>query len=360
MNKIKGIDIFDKGKIALEALFGNEIHVADEQFFSTEEDLLDGILSINGTKLIFSVLQRPNVKNALARFKQLQEREDSPQNAILILDRIAEDLGRFLRTKKLFYIDTIGNSFINLPDLKVFVEKREPKGMPIPKKRAFQKAGLVLIFHLLRNPDLLNKSYRFLATLSNISLAAVSYIMEDLRQDEYLFFTTKGRKVLANVERLVKRWAISYVDILKPKIHRGQFIALDESVFNVESMMAIRGGGLYLSGSVGAYSLNKSIKSDKAIVYTNKRLSELARQYRILPAENNDESSKGLELFEAFWADENNNEHIKLPLNKNYIADSILIYADLLSTKDFKKLEVADQILNKDIKERFVKNGFQW
>ncbi|MBL7060775.1 MAG: hypothetical protein ISS13_02940 [Actinobacteria bacterium] len=64
-------------------------------------------------------------------------------------------------------------------------------------KRAFKTTGLKMIFALLKNPNLIKKSYRDIAKVTNIALSTMALVIRDLRELGFLIdMGKKGKKLL--------------------------------------------------------------------------------------------------------------------------------------------------------------------
>lgn len=122
-----------------------------------------------------------------------------------------------LRRLGIEFFDAAGNASFQQKGLNVFITGRKPQS---PKSlgrpaRAFNPTGSRLVFALLCQPGLENKSYREIAKEAGISLGAVNWIMNDLKSLGHLsHLGARGRR-LVNKKELLKR---IYSDSNLPKL----------------------------------------------------------------------------------------------------------------------------------------------
>ena len=103
-------------------------------------------------------------------------------------DYISKEAASQLKERGFNYIDTAGNAFIHKDDLMIYVDgqKRNIKHKT-NQSRAFQEAGVKIIFHLLNEPETLQDSYREIAQRVGVSLGSVSNVMTELEERLILF-----------------------------------------------------------------------------------------------------------------------------------------------------------------------------
>lgn len=102
------------------------------------------------------------------------------EDPLLISDYVTAGAGEFLRREGISYLDASGNCFIRSGSLLLFVQGQKPKNHSRREAiRAFNSAGLKLIFAMLVREDLVNWTYRDLAKRVDIFQGAVAYVMRD-------------------------------------------------------------------------------------------------------------------------------------------------------------------------------------
>ena len=156
---------------------------------------------------------------AVSKYK----RENGP--TALVARYINASQAERLRGLGVEFFDTAGNVFLKQEGLHVFVTGRKARDSTTRETRparAFNATGSRLIFALLCNPGLEDKTYRQLATEAGISLGAVNWIISDLKSLGYLVDNKQGRHI-QNRKDLLKRWVAAYPEQLRPKLLIGRF-----------------------------------------------------------------------------------------------------------------------------------------
>ncbi len=350
---LKEVDIFDRGKLSLDELFSDRLIFEDTLWESSTNKNRDGELLINGKKFNFEVIIRPSVSKIN---KYIFEYNVKPESYILVFDSVSEEVANYCRDKGINYLDSAGNAYINTKNTLVYIEGRQDNKYKESTKRVFQKTGLKLVFELLRNPMLSNEPYRIISDYVGISPASVGNFIEELEDDNFLI-DIRGEKRLNDIERLIMKWVFSYNEILKPKLHRGYFKLVSEK--SLEALIENSNKDkVYFSGEYGAFFLNNKsyLKPNNLILYTDMRLSTLAKKYRLVPINQPRESDVKVELVEPFW---NTNYITEQDINtyniniRPLIVNTVLIYADLLDSKNSRNIEVAEKIFKNEIRDRF-------
>lgn len=238
-----------------------------------------------------------------------------------------------LQQNNINYLDASGNAFIKTDNFFVYIEGRKAK---INKKtnqtRAFQEAGLKLLLLLISNPETLQFSYRELAEKTGIALGSVSNIFKELEESHYLL-KTKNKRVLKNQDEIIERWVIAYNELLKPRSFRKKMRALGNE-FNVNGVLNNSDLQLYFGGEPGGELLTGHLKPQDYIIYTDEETSKVVKELKLVPDEYGN-----IELYSKFWTD-------GLDLrNHKTAAPPLVVYADLLSTRNNRNIETAKIII---------------
>jgi len=345
MNKIKETDILDRAKLALEDVFKGKLTLVDENWSSSRNRGFDGYLSFNNDfKFAFTIISEDSI-GSLKKIVKSNKNSKNPlaKDMVFILKYASPDINSFLKENDTFFIDACGNCYINLPTFKIHVEGRQQVFKKLPgSKVAFQKAGLKLIYQLLVEPELMRETYRNIAKIAGISSGSAYRIFEELEKEGFVIVdsqvTPRRGRSLSNVEMLITKWAMSYAEVLRPKIHRGYFRSLTPDLAS-RIVSNNSNNEIYFGGPLGASHLNKEIVAQKPVLFSNIRLSKMAEKYRIVPT----------------WASTG-----KKNGKANNLVDPILIYADLIASNDFRSKEAAKNILKNEIRDKFRRYNFQW
>lgn len=86
-----------------------------------------------------------------------------------------------LKEKGINYIDSFGNAYIALKNLKLYIEQGNAKPVyGTNSNKALAKSGAQVIFQLLKDKEAVNFKHRFLAAKSKVSLGTVSNVFNGL------------------------------------------------------------------------------------------------------------------------------------------------------------------------------------
>lgn len=298
----------------------------------------DAILNIKNFQFVVEAKSAMRNSNQGVVLSQLEIIKDSSSKPlILIADYISKEAASLLREKGLNYIDTAGNAFISEDILLIHVvgQKRSSK-LKTNQSRAFQEAGLKIIFHLLREPKNLQDSYREIAQNSGVSLGSVSNVMAELEALNYLIRANNNR-VLKNKGELLKRWLVEYNTVLKPRITRSRMKFIDEDKANKwRDLLSNKNQGKILWGGepAGAF-LTKKLKPEKFTIYSDLDLPEISKTLCLVPDNNGN-----VEVCQKFWSNNETNLNIAPPL---------LIYTDLINSGNSRNVDIANEVFKNEL-----------
>ena len=320
------------------------------------EEIKDKLLENTGITITYSDSRRES--NSIARIKEerfivdvkpeitqgnkgimLQQLKDASREeklpVLLITKYIPSAIAKSFVEEGINYIDAAGNCNIQHNSILLIVEGKKIERLPRTNQpRAFQEAGIKLIYCLLVNPDNINKSFRELSELSQISLGSVSTIIQELVDSKFLL-KTKNKKVLKNKIDLLKRWVIAYNDVLRPKlfVKRMNFINKSEylnwSSLNLPSVSEKTLWG----GECAAGIMTKNLTPANFTIYTYATWQSLGKFLKLIP----DENGK-IEILRLFYEAEEGNT-----------VSPLLTYADLMGSGDSRNMETAEIILNDEL-----------
>jgi len=181
-----------------------------------------GRLHLSGPwgELDYAVITRLRLSAASAEttIHQLKTSTSGDRPTILLCDYLSEEIGNRLRREGLAFLDTAGNAHLSRPPLYVEVSGRRQTRRPQRAGRAFQLAGLKLIFLLLRVPQSVRWTYRELASEAGIALGAVGPTLAELHELGYLADDAAPHRQLYARNDLLQRWQLGYSERLRPKL----------------------------------------------------------------------------------------------------------------------------------------------
>jgi len=298
----------------------------------------DAILKIQNMQFIVEAKSAMRNSNQGLVLSQLEDmRNNSNKPIIFIADYISKEAAIQLKNRGFNYIDTAGNAFINSNELIIYVEgKKRNNARLTNQSRAFQEAGVKIIFHLLIEPGNLQHSYREIAHSVGVSLGSVSNVMAELEELNYMI-KTKDKRVLKNKEELLERWLVEFNTVLKPRIIRSRMKFIDSDMAqNWQNMLSNQNQGEILWGGEPAGAiLTNNLRPQEFTIYSNLVLPEIAKTLRLVP-----DKTGNIEVCQKFWKDDNNNQNI---------APALLIYTDLMNSGFGRNVEIANQIFENEL-----------
>jgi len=294
-------------------------------------------LSIANEKFVIQI--KNDISKGNKGMVMLQSAESSKESGfpvVVITKYIPTEIAAEYRMKGVNYLDVAGNCTIKQNNLFIQLEgKKKEKINKTNQSRAFQEAGIRIIFQLLSNPENINMTYRDLAEISGVSLGSVGSVLQELI-DLHFILKTKNKKILKNRTELLERWMIAYHDVLSPRLLLKRMRFVDKkSLFDWQHIDFGNSNNTILWGGEPAASiLTKSCTPSRFTIYTDESWQSLSNK-GMAPAEDGE-----IELFKIFWMNKNDST----------IVSPLLIYADLMSSGSDKNIELAKTILESELK----------
>jgi len=280
-----------------------------------------------------SAIRTSNRGLILSQLDELKRQSKCP--VIVIAEFISKDAAKTLKERNINYIDTSGNTYINHKDLVIFIEgQKKVKKENTNQSRAFQEAGLKILFYLLTNPEHLQDSYRKIAEKADVSIGSVSHVMIELENLNYLLKTDEKR-ALKNKKGLLEHWIVEFNAVLRPRILRKIMRFLDKNYQNTWRSLNINTdqGSMLWGGEPGAALLTNNLRPEQFTIFTDLELSTVAKELQLTPSDNGE-----VEILQKFWSNG----------TEGKTAPPLLIYADLINSGFSRNVEIANQILENE------------
>jgi len=280
----------------------------------------------------------PGTLGVFVRQQHILPRE---QKGLLVTGYVTPQLADRMKEMGIQFIDTAGNAYINEPPLFIFIKGNKPAEMhPLGRPtRAFGPTGLQVVFALLCNPGLENEPYRRIAKAANTALGTVNWVFRDLINMRHLLDTGKRGRRLIKKKQLLERWVTMYPEQLRPKILEGRYRAPDTDWWKDEQLTGLKA---CWGGEVAAARLTKHLKPMVATIYMKERPAGLLLKRKIIKDLNGN-----IELLKIFW-------NFEYEWQFTNLVHPVLIYADLLATRDTRNIEIAEIIYEKEL-ARFIR-----
>jgi hypothetical protein len=265
------------------------------------------------------------------RFKQY------PERGLLVADYINPMMADRLKELDIWFLDKVGNAYINEPPILVYIRGNRPETFigTKTKRRAFQPTGLKVVYALLCKPGLVNVPYRDIASAAGVALGTVGWVLTDLKELGYIVKMGKNQRRLTKLKKLFERWVEAYPDQLRPKLLIGKFTSNEPEWWNKTAKLMNLNA--YLGGEIAAEYLTNYLKPEIKTVYVRERPQDLQLNFKMRKDPRGD-----IELLDTFWNTEYDWADKK-------IVHPILTYADLLATGDPRNIETAEMIYETEI-----------
>ena len=225
--------ILQQSLAQLNALTVSELQPAIEgEVFSVTKTVVfvDGQAVIKSDVLqqSYTVLLQPwapqkDINALIAQVKAL------PAPTMLFADFINPVMAGKLRQRSINFVDCAGNCSVKNERFNLFVKGKKPSRIRSKRVRgrAFNSAGLKLIFAVFNQPQFLHASYRDISNKVNIALGSVGPVIDDLYASGYIL--DDGNRQLVNKKRLFERWVDGYLEKLRPKLIMACYSSDDEN-----------------------------------------------------------------------------------------------------------------------------------
>lgn len=269
-----------------------------------------------------------------------QQFKNLPGKGLLVTDYINPLMAERLTELGIWFIDTVGNAYINQPPIYINIKGNKPTEQfeKNVKIRAFQATGLKVIFTFFCNSELVNATYRDIAHAADVALGTVGWIMRDLKALGYLIETKKQGRYLTKIKELLNRWVTAYPEQLRPKLIIGTYTTDKPDWWKNKKLKNLNA---YMGGEIAAEYLTHYLNPYRKMLYVRDTGIDTGRDVEV--AFKLQKQPEGdVELLKAFW----NKEY---EWHDNNVVHPILVYADLLATGDPRNIETAEIIYEKEI-----------
>jgi hypothetical protein len=322
--------------------FGFQMEIEDFQHHNSELRI-DAVLkmTIQQMELKFYAEIKSTVNSSLIGIL-MHHKNDFPHAQLLVSNYINPLMAEKLKENDINFIDVAGNAYINAHPVFIFVKGNKPrKSLVAPSKgKAFTQSGLKMIYALLCDEILLNRSYREIASASNIALGTVGQVIENLKELGFIIDMGARGKKLTNNDVLFNRWCMDYTEKLKPKLLLGRFEGPDD--FWMHCLLEPDQG--QWSGEVAAFKLTNYLRPQNVILYVREEnLKNILLRNRLKKKENGN-----IEIYKKFWSNSGKQDES--------IAHPFIIYADLMEINNQRTIETAKVIYDQNIAGYFRKS----
>jgi hypothetical protein len=259
---------------------------------------------------------------------------------ILFTRHVNPQMSERLKTMGIAFMDTVGNAYINDPPIYIYITGRKKLDVPEKKTigRAFRPTGLRVVFALLCRPELVKAPYRDIVKATQVAQGTVGWVMNDLKQQNYLADRGKHGRKLINTVKLLDTWVEYYARELRPRLYLGKYgTKKTEWWKNIDW----RNTNAMLGAEAAAAFLTDYLKPETITVYASEEVNQFLLTHQLAK-----DVTGNVEVLKKFWA-------FDYPWNYEGIAPPLLVYADLIATGNDRNIEAARMIYDKFI-HRFI------
>jgi hypothetical protein len=258
----------------------------------------------------------------------LQQLERLGEQALLVTDYVTPPLADELRARRVAFIDTAGNAYLDRPPLLVWVKGQRPAKRAAAQTagRAFQASGLKVIFALLCHPEQADLPYREIAKQAGVAHGTVGWVMAELLK---LGFVAEvgGERRLLQPERLLQQWVEAYARTLRARLVLGRFKAEKLDWWGTVDPLKYE---LTMGGEGAAARLTRHLRPGTLTFYGEKAEPRFLLDHRLRT-----DPAGEVEILRRFWGFDNDDPAL---------TPTLLVYADLLAIGDTRCLETAKRL----------------
>lgn len=268
-------------------------------------------------------------------------KERSQELPLLIASKyITPKAKEILKEKKISYIDSFGNAYLNLNHLKLYIEQGNAKPIASEHSSVFTQTSGQIIFQLLKNSEQVNETQRYLAHVSKVSLGSVSKCISGLLDEGFIVKWDKQNKYqLVRKEALLEKWVTLCNEKILPAHKVGKYTFSKQNSNNWQAQL-LNNEALW-AGEPAAALITKYLNPEQFTLFTNKTKQELLIRLKLVPDINGE-----ITIYTPFWIDSNPMERV----NGQSVVHPLIIYAQLIYSNNNRNIETAQLIYNEYIK----------
>lgn len=201
---------------------------------------------------------------------------------------------------------------------------------------------LKVIYILLKTPEILTFPLLELANTTGVPVENIKNILENLYKLGYLYRQPRGGYRIANYIKLFERWEIGYVESLRPKLLLETFTYTEERKFSeiaVKIIELANKNNFLIGGELGASLAIPYLVPQRATLHVVNNHDLIVDELKLKP------NPRGEISFLKQFGNFNHGSYNQ----GSYIADPLLIHAELMIESNDRLEETAQRIFTKYI-----------
>lgn len=287
----------------------------------------DGLLTIgtpDGQLFTFAFEMKKRLrKEALLQWRSTLENHSFPYPGLLVCGAVTPALEDYCIENQINFIDSGGNASISVPGLFIHVSGRKVADL-LNETPRISEGVMKLLFVLLSAPELIDDTYRQLASYAGISLGMVSKAFDYLELERHYRISKSGRRLI-NTDKIIELWVREYATTLRPKLKTLRLECTDRW-----QDIPLKTGE-YWGGEAAANMLSYGYLQPEVLqLFSPYPLSDRKTSLGLRSRPNGN-----LLLTSTFWG-----EHFTLPER----AIVLLSIAELIATQDDRNIETAGML----------------
>lgn len=290
-------------------------------------------LTINGVTFACEVKPQVNKANynlVVQQMRKLKEQTDKP--LMLAANHFSPESFESLPKEGISVVESSGNCNIVAAPMFIRISGQKAPQPREAKGKAFNEAGLKLIFYLLLDGTNINKPYRTIHEETGLSLGTIKNVVEELGRSQFVLTTDKGR-FMKNRKELLDVWQTHYNQSLKPKLLLKEMEFVDADCRRDWEQIVLP-DGMCWGGEGGAFLIDHFLVPELFDIYTETPSVKLMMTKKVKFQE------KGrIRLYQKFWKGNVDEK----------TAPKILIYADLMGSGNSRCIEAAQRLIENGI-----------
>ncbi len=335
-------EILEKAIQAFRGATGLNLVVEQIEFMTPQGQQVDAMVRLVAPgiekQLAVEVKRLLNLNNLGLATEQMAR---LPEQGLLVAEYVNPNIAERLKQMNVLFLDTVGNAYFNVPPFFIYTKGQKPSLKTYGERptRAFDQAGLKVIFALLCRPELVDAPYRTIAGTADVALGTVGWVLYDLKKQGHLLKMGKRGRRLVQKQRLLERWVAAYPERLRPKLMLGRYAAPNKNWWEQAQIKELQA---YWGAEIAAARLTGYLKPEVVTIYVRGVQGKLLATHQL-----RNDPRGNIELLKAFWAP-------ACDWTDQEVVHPLLVYADLLATGDARNLETARRLYDDQI-ARFVR-----
>ncbi len=261
--------------------------------------------------------------------QELIHRQDFP--VLLLVGEISAALMLQIHQEGVNVLDAAGNCYIRQEGLMMYCQGRRSELTTGKEILSFKEPGLKVLFFILSDLNNVNLPFRDIQAQTGVGLATINKLFTSLKQNGYLFSSSKGRH-LKKLDGLLAIFVDNYCRIIKPKALMATMSFVPGTRDNwVETLLP---QGMQWGGEPGAFVRDRYLLPELWDVYSSVTSAKLITNHIAVPARDGE-----IRVYRKFWMDDLSEK----------TAPALIIYADLMGSGDSRCIEAAQRILDHEL-----------